>query len=352
MRPAPRRVLRPVLYLLLGLAAVDGAVTLARDVWERHSPDDYAERIAGCRRRGHDLIILGGSPVSEGFDPAAFDGLEWHGHTISDGYSIGLPGGTATDYYFALKAVTAGHQPPKLVVYGVTATDLNDARNEPHGPFSVWTWADYCDSLATRPDSREWATRRFLEGRVRRGWALFRYRHGIKMAAAHAADGLIPGLGGPAAVEAEKARGYSMALRTGRGYAPADFFVDTRYDESKAAGKKPAPFDFLDKYRTGSHARYVYKIADWCAANGADLVLVDMPVTVDLEAKYPAALAEYRRLLAAILADRPLPLVRATRDKLGLTDADFADIIHLNGAGAAKFSAWVRGELDRMGTRP
>lgn len=352
MTAPPRRVLRPVLYLLLGLAAVDAVVVLNRDVWERHSPDDYAERITGCRQRGHDLIIVGGSPVSEGFDPAAFDGLVWRGQAITDGYSIGLPGGTATDFYFALRAATTGQTPPRLVIYGVTATDLNDARNEPHGPYSVWTWADYVDSLATRPDSREWATRRFLEGRVRRGWALFRYRHGIKMAAAHAAESVAPGLGGPAADEARKARAYSAALRTGRGYAPADFFIDTRYDESKAAGKKPAPFDFLNKYRTGSHARYVLKIADWCAAHGTDLVLVDMPVTANLETKYPAALAEYRQLMAALLAERPLPVVRATRDKLGLTDADFADIIHLNGAGASKFSAWVRRELDGLGARP
>ena len=33
-------------------------------------PDDYAARVANCRRNPLDLVIIGGSPVSEGIDPA------------------------------------------------------------------------------------------------------------------------------------------------------------------------------------------------------------------------------------------------------------------------------------------
>ena len=60
------------------------------------------------------------------------------------------------------------------------------------------------------------------------------------------------------------------ALRTGNGYAPAAGFVVGRYDAAKAAGRPPPPFAFLDKYRTGSHLKYLHKLIDWAAANGID----------------------------------------------------------------------------------
>ena len=38
----------------------------------------------------------------------------------------------------------------------------------------------------------------------------------------------------------------------------------------------------------------------------------------------------------------------ADRATLGLTDADFADIIHLNRAGARKLSAWTRDAVNAL----
>ena len=344
----PARI-RPAAWVLAALAVLDLAVVANRDAWDRHSPDDYAERVAGCAAAPRDVVFLGGSPVSEGFDPTAFAGLTWAGSAVASAYNLGLPGGTLTDAYFALKAGTSGQPPPRLAVYGFAPTDLNDARNEPHGPYAVWTAADWADSFATRPDSREWATRHFCEGRLRRGWALFRYRHGVRLAAALAADEAYPGLGGPAAAEARVNLAYSAALRAGTGYAPAAGYARTRYDESKAAGKKPAPFDFLQKYRTGSHAKYLAKLADRCAAGGTTLVVVRMPVTADFQAKYAAETRAAEAELAAFVAASGVRVIDAGRGRVGLTDADFADIIHLNTGGAAELSAWVRGELAKAG---
>ena len=46
-------------------------------------------------------------------------------------------------------------------------------------------------------------------------------------------------------------------------------------------------------------------------------------------------------------------MIRASREALGFTDADFADVIHLNGVGAKKLSAYLKDRLaERGGARP
>ena len=346
-----RRRFRPLLLLVLGLVLVDLVVLRFRDLWERYSPDDYAARVEGCATRPRDFVLAGGSPVAEGLDPDVVAGVRWKGTELHDGYAIGLPGATTSEVYHAVRHSCP--TPPRLLVYGITASDLNDDRHEPHGPYSLMDWDDWAAWARTQPASREWVTRKFLEGRARRLWAAYRYRHGVRMWAAAFADELSPGCCPESAREAKELRSYADALRSGNGYAPAAGFADARYDRRKAAGAKFPPFAFLNNYRTGDHLAYLHKLADWCAANGTDLVLLDMPVTADLDAKYPAAVSEYQTVLAGFAADRGIPVIRANREGLGFTDADFADIIHLNGHGAKKLSAWLRVRLaERGGARP
>lgn len=334
--------------MLLALVGIDLAVTAERDRWERFSPDDYTERVRGCAASPRDFVLVGGSPVAEGLDPAVVAGGAWRGEPLGSGYAVGLSGGTTTDFYFAL--THACPTPPRLVVYGVSVSDMNDSRNEPHGPHSLLTWGDLGDVVRTRPDAGEWATRHFVQGRLGRGWAAFRYRHGVRMWAAATADEVFPGCCPVSAAEARANLAHSAAIRAGSGYAPFAGFADRRYDIVKATNAPQAPFGFLDKYRTGSHVKYVDRILDWAAGRGSAVVLVDMPVAADLEAKYPAAVAEYRGRLAEIEARRGVTVVRATRDAVGLDDSHFADLIHLNRTGAKKLSAWVRERLG--GVRP
>jgi hypothetical protein len=63
---------------------------------------------------------------------------------------------------------------------------------------------------------------------------------------------------------------------------------------------------------------------------------------------YPAAFAEYRGRLAEVEHDRGLTVVRAPREAVGLSDALFADLIHLNATGAQVFSHWLRGRLQEV----
>ena len=340
MTPTRRwHTLRPLVTVVAAFALLDGAVRWYAPTWERHSPDDYTARVEGCRRAPRDLVVIGGSPVSEGFDPDALAGLTWGGVPLADGYALGLPGGTLTDAVVALRH--AAPIPPRLVIYGASATDLNDARNEPHGPYSLYDADDVAEVCRTRPDARSWTIRRYAEGQFRCASAIYRNRHGLKMAAALALEAESPGTCPHSAKEAAGLRYYADALNLGRGYAPAAWFADARYDLRKLAAAPLAPFDFLDKYRTGSHWRHFAMLRGWCAEHGLGLVVVEMPVTADLDAKYPAALAEFRALLATLPADG-VPVLRADRAAVGLTDADFADLVHVNRGGAAKLSAWTR----------
>jgi hypothetical protein len=72
-----------------------------------------------------------------------------------------------------------------------------------------------------------------------------------------------------------------------------------------------------------------------------------MPVSADLEKMHAPAFALYRAALAEVERSRGVRVLRATRPAVGLGDDDFADPIHLNAAGAAKLSAWLRNEIER-----
>jgi hypothetical protein len=340
------RYLRTPAYVLLALAGVDLFLLAFRDTWERHSPDDYAARLAGCRQRPRDFVFVGGSPVSEGIDADLVAGVRWRGEPLADGYALGLPGGTTSEFYHAVKHGCP--TPPKLLIYGITASDLNDSRHEPHGPASLMSVGDVAAWATTRPDSREWVVRTYLREQASRAWSLYRYRHGIRMWAAIQADTVFPGSCPDALREAAELRNHADALHRGNGYAPAAGFVTRRYDVVKEVGAPLPPFTFFDRYKTGSHLTCLQRLIGWAGERGTALVLVDMPVTADLEAEQPAAFAEYRLLLADVERSG-VPVVRAHRDAVGITDAGFADTIHLNGVGAKKLSLWVRDRLEDLG---
>ena len=338
---------RVVVLFVLGLIGTDWLIGRSAALWDRHSPDDYAARVDGCRARPQDIVFVGGSPVAEGIDPDPITGITWGGYPLQHGYALGLSGGTTSDFYHAVKL--ACPTPPRVLVYGITASDLNDSRHEPHGPYSLMGWGDLVGWVRLRPDSAGWVTRHFLQARLGRASNLFRYRHGVRMWAALEADAVVPGSCPESVREADELREYSDALRSGHGYAPLKGFRTGNFAAVKAAGKVPRSFPYLDKYRTGSHLRYLHKLIDWCAERGVALVLVDMPVTAELEAMYAAAFAEYRGRLAEVERERNLTVIRGSREAVGLGDGHFADLIHLNPTGARQFSGWLRTELQNRG---
>lgn len=334
---------RTVVLFVFMLGLLDVSIGQHAATWERHSPDDYDLRIAACRSQPRDLLFVGGSPVAEGIDPARIVGLTWDGRSLDSSYALGLSGGTTSDFYHAL--LRGCPTPPRVLVYGITASDINDARHEPHGPHSLMTWGDLARWVQLRPESAEWVIRHFVQSRLSKLSNLYRYRHGLKMWLAWHCEQHFPGACSEAAREAEDLLASAQAIQTGNGYHPAKGFQHMRYDAVKAAGAPQAPFPFLNRYRTGSHLKYLHRLIDWCEAHGVRFVLIDMPVTADLETQYAAAFAEYRSRLAAIESARGLTVFRATREATGLNDTHFADTIHLNCSGAQRFSDWLRTAL-------
>ena len=334
---------RTIVLFLLGLVATDWLIGNFAAVWSHHSPDDYAARVAGCQAQTRDLVFVGGSPVAEGIDPDQMTGMHWADRPLVQQYALGLSGATTSDIYHAV--IRACKTPPRLLVYGITASDLNDSRNEPHGPYSLMGWCDVAEWVRLRPDSGEWVIRHFLQSRVGRASNLFRYRHGIRMWAATEADCLFSGSCPQTIEEARELSASADAVTSGSGYAPAQGYSIGRHDIAKAYGVQQTSLPYLHKYRTGSHVKYLNKLIDWCESNEVALVLVDMPVTSDLEALYPAAFGEYRDLLADIEMGRKVRIVRASSATVGLSDAHFADLIHLNREGARVLSGWLRNQL-------
>jgi hypothetical protein len=124
-------------------------------------------------------------------------------------------------------------------------------------------------------------------------------------------------------------------------------------DQRKAAGGNGLPFNFLDHYHLGGHLACLRRLLDWAKDHGVDVVLVDMPVSQDLEERlYPREYACYRQALADLERDRGVPVLRACRAAVGLTDADFSDLVHLNARGTARLGTWLRHQLADEGRKP
>jgi hypothetical protein len=233
-------------------------------------------------------------------------------------------------------------------VYGNTASDLNDSRNEPEGPRFLMDCDDVTAWVRQRPRSAEWCLRQVFWDRVARCWQLGYYRNGIRLWAADAVDRLCPGPFADAAAEARKGLRRSADLAAGHGYAPDPDTQARRLDRMKAAHNDLGPvFGFLKDYRLGEHLGNLHRLLEWADRQGTAVVLVDVPVPADLEGLYPDAFRRYREALAEAGRAHGVRVLSATREGVGLGDEDFGDLIHLNAAGAAKFSAWLRRQLEQ-----
>jgi hypothetical protein len=320
---------RVVLYLLLGLAALDLVVQHFADVWRSYEPHPYIDHLRAVRQHPWDLVVVGGSPAAYGFDPAVLTGMPWKGQKLDRVYNFGLVLGTTAEVYHA--SVRGLPTPPRLLVYGITASDLNDDRLEPNGPRQLMTAADVVEWCWQRPDTIDWCLRHYVDEHVQRLWKLYYYRNGIRAWAAAQARRLSSG---------------DSALSPLAPLVHIDVDTSERLDHLRAQGKVKDGFPFLDNFRIGSYLTYLYRLLNWGDQYGVAVVLVDLPVSAELEERVcPRPFALYRQTLEKVEQSRGTPILRPTRSAVGLTDAHFADLIHLNGEGKARLSAWVRQEL-------
>jgi hypothetical protein len=331
MNKSPYRVL---VYLLLGLAAIDIPVARYADVWRSYEPHPYPDHLKACRQHAWDLVVVGGSPAAYAFDPAVLAGLRWQGHSLDRVYNLGLILATTAEVYHA--TAHALPVPPRLLVYGITASDLNDDRVEPAGPRHLMDVADVVRWCSERPNTADWCLRHFLDERCQRLWKLYYYRGGIRAWAAAQAERLWTG------------RGLDHPLTP---ILPPHGESYERLDELRAQGKIKDFFPFLDRFHVSGYVTYLHRLLDWGRQHGVTVVLVDLPVSADLEERfYPQVFAAYRAVLAEVERTRNVRVLRATRAAVGLTDAHFADLIHLNYQGKARLSAWVRQAMCATGS--
>jgi hypothetical protein len=339
---------RVILYFLIGLICLDGLLTACRDVWHSYDPDDYRERLDICRQQARDLVVVGGSPVSEGIDPDLLCGVRWHGLPIEHTYNLGLPGATTSEVWHAVKHGLRA--PPRVLLYGISASDLNESRYEPHGARSLMDSGDLVEWMTARPDSAEWAARHFIEERAQEIWQLWRYRNALRLWAADRVEEHWPGAFPQAVAEARRNLRKAGALRRGTGFAPDERLREQRLDEMRAASRIGPRFHFLENYRIGGHLDYLHCLLDWADTRQVAVVLVDMPVSADLEeGLHPQAFALFREALGDVALCRHVPVLHAGRRAVGLEDRDFADLIHLNAHGTVRLSAWLRRALDDLG---
>jgi hypothetical protein len=339
-------------WFALALLAVDLAVATQARRWEAFDPHPYRERIARCQEYRPDLLIVGGSPAMCGIDPAGLVGLSWADNRLDTPFNLGLP--LATTAEVCLAAEHGSPVPPRLIVYGVSATDLNDARLEGCGPRHLMTAGDLVRWSADWPKLAPWYLRQYGTERGARLWQPYYHSRGLRRWAADAIERAYPGSCPDAAARAACYFAVSTNLRTGDGFIRhTSPVLPETFEQLKAAGRAATGHPFLEDYHLGYQLAAVHRLLDRSAHNGIPTVLVDLPVPADLdEQRYPQAYALYRAALARTAADHEVPLLSATRAAVGITDADFSDVIHLNDAGAAKLTAWIRQSLTAISPPP
>jgi hypothetical protein len=340
-KPPGRGRYNVLLYLLIVLAALDVLVGAFRKTWGAYESHHYRIRMADCSSQKWDLVVVGGSPAMYGFDPAILAGANWQGHRLERVYNLGLPLGTAAEICLAVEHALSA--PPRLLVYGVSATDFNEDRVEPNGPRELMSLSDVAGWIGGRPEAGLWCLRHYTDAHLTGGWQLFRHRAEIRLWLAEQLENLCPGLCPDVAAEARTRRQTRASLRSGHGYLPAG----GRLDRLKAEGRvSVSSFPFLDRYRIDGYPRYLHLLLDWAERHEVTVILVDLPVPADLDQRlYPQIYGSYRAVLETVAHRRGVRLLRATREAVGLTDADFGDLIHLNASGAARLSTWLRQQL-------
>jgi hypothetical protein len=334
--------------VLLALLALDLLVAAHADLWREYDSHPYPVRL-GESRRPWDLVVVGASTVMCSADPAVLSGVCWHGAPLDRVDNLGLVCATASEISLA---VEHGCRPaPRLLVYGVSASDYNDDRREGGGPTYLMGPGDAARWLRDRPDSAAWLARHYARDGLEGAWRLYAHRTGIRLWAADVGERCCPGLCPGAAAEARARRARARALHAAHGFQSAPAGPATRLDCLKAAGQfgPAAPFHFLENYRLGPYFKCLDRLLDGAARRGRSVVLVDLPVPADLdEGRYRQEFALYRRELADRARAHGTPLLHATRGVVGVGDAEFADQIHLNARGAARFSAWLRRQLEQL----
>ncbi|MGE3804575.1 MAG: hypothetical protein AB7K24_07870 [Gemmataceae bacterium] len=338
--------LRVVIYLFLALLVLEVAIRAQRDVWRSYEPIYYRDRLEAACRQPLDAVFVGASPVMSGIETDILSGFHYQGKTCSRVFNLGLPLATTPDVFHVVEHVLA--KKPALIVYGITPADVNSSRRVPEGVHYLIDTSDVPRAVCYFPRRAPWLLGRFAGGAVRTWWALYDNREGIRRWLAECFDGVCPGVCSDAAQEARNGQATYLCLQRPRGLEPTyPVPPRLRYSHLKATGQATDYFPFLDNFEITGYLPYLDGIIDQCAEAGVPLVLVRFPGTEDLENRvHRSEFAQFDLLLDKLEAEGRVRILTPTREEIGLTDADFTDLIHLNADGSRKFSIWLHDALN------
>ena len=331
-----RLALAAVAAVVVLLAAEGGARILAPYLAEpaRYGDDATAVKVAQMDARGAgctDVVLAGNSMGRDAFDPQAFTAAD---DLHRDAYNASLDAASPELLEHWVPGEVVPRLQPTTVVLTLASLDVNA-----EGPATRAAIEAYEGAEQTRPDligrlgvaagsvSDLVAYRTELRDpeEVRAAIDRMRSRTG---AARPSADGIDRVLG-------PDGEGLSRrALRYG-GEAGAKLF--TREQLLKGWQLDPAQVDAAAS------------LIDELRADGLDVVLVVLPVTDDYIDQHPNGAADFDAFLTAatgIAASTGAPLVDLHDE--APTEL-FADTHHLNGDGAAWFSAELADQLDALG---
>lgn len=331
-----RLLLAAVAAVVVVVLAEGGARVLAPYLTEpaRYGDDATAVKVAQMEARGTsctDLVLAGNSMGRDAFDPVAFAAADERHRTA---YNASLDAASPELLEHWVSGEVVPRLQPSTVVLTLASLDVNAS-----GPATRAAIEAYDGAEQTRPDligrlgvaagsvSDLVAYRTELRdpGELRAAIERMRTRTGAARPSPDGIDGVL----GP------NGEGLSRRALHYGGEAGAKVF--TREQLLKGWQLDAAQLDAADS------------LIGRLRADGIDVVLVVLPVTDDYVAQHPAGRQDFDAFLGAageLAASTGIPLV-------DLHDAAptelFADTHHLNGDGAAWFSAELAERLDELG---
>ena len=304
---------------------------------ERYGDDATAVKVAQMEARGDgctDLVLAGNSMGRDAFDPAAFTAADPN-HRSAYNASLDAASPELLERWVVEEAVDRLR--PTTVVLTLASLDVNAS-----GPATRAALEAYDGAEQTRADligrlgvtagsvSDLVAYRTELRDPAEVQAALDRWRSGAP-AERPSADGIDKVLGADG-------EGLSRRALRYRGDAGAKLF--TREQLLKGWT--------LDADQVAASRELIEELE----AQGIAVVLVVLPVTDDYIAQHPNGVADFDAFLGAaggIARDTGVPLIDL-HDSAPVER--FADTHHLNGDGAAWFSAELAAQLDTLGVDP
>jgi len=291
--------------------------------WKQRDLGLVVERMEAVARSGRsvDVAFLGSSAATFAFEPD-----ELADETGLRGFVAGMPGASVTSLDLWAREMVVPLLRPRMVVIALTSREMN-ANAEPQRRFRE----GYLDS----PERRRLLGTETAGDRLRRiaseHSAVIRYRSYLRRPAA-----FVKNFVDPTKLEGPIEYGPNGEPRWARADAPYSIPV-----------MEPWRHGDLTDFDVTEEAPSLDRLIRFLRTEGIEVVLVELPVVESLYVGYhprgAADLRAFRTALAERADMQDVPLVGAPT--LEPIETWFVDDIHLNRAGAARFTRWLARRL-------